>query len=311
MTKKLIIFYFLLFFFNSLFSLFFFYNSSESSQEVLVVKSVELKPYADVLKGFRETCICDIEELILSELISPDLRKNLPGIRPNIILAIGKNAFSWIKDVKGIPIIYLMVLNPQSVLSSHDKVAGINMYISPGEQLSIFQEVIPNVKNIGVLTDPAKTGHIVKRAQSTAYEKDINLIVHEVNSTKEVPSIMNSLKGKLDAFWMMPDTTVISSKTINFLLLFSVENKIPVFACSGKFVEMGALLSLNIDAYDVGRQAGEMAEKIISGKDMNSPGETDPRKVIISINQAVAKTLGITLSDKIIKKAIIVQREAQ
>ncbi|MGA1863587.1 MAG: ABC transporter substrate-binding protein [bacterium] len=307
MAKKLIIFYFLFFFFYSLFSLFLFYNPVEASQKVLVVKSAELKPYAEVLKGFRETCICDIETLIISELISPDLRKNLPGIKPDIALAIGKNALSWIKDVKDIPIIYLMVLNPQPELSGHDNIKGINMYISPGEQLSIFKEVTPDVKNIGILTDPAKTGHIVKMAQDSALKKDINLIVHEINSTREVPAIMDSLKGKIDAFWMMPDTTVISSKTINFLLLFSVENKIPVFACSEKFVKMGALLSLNIDPSDIGRQAGEMAKKMISGENINSPPETDPRKVIISINQAVAGKLGIPLSDEIIKKAIIVR----
>lgn len=105
---------------------------------------------------------------------------------------------------------------------------------------------------------------------------------------------------------MLPDTSVISSETIEFLILFSIENRIPVFTFSEKFVEMGALISLNIDAYDLGKQAGEMAKEILSGKDIRNIPGSDARKIVLSINSKAAKKLGITINDEIVNKAIIV-----
>ena len=89
-------------------------------------------------------------------------------------------------------------------------------------------------------------------------------------------------------------------------MLFSIENRIPVFTFSEKFLEMGALISLNIDASDLGKQAGEMAKEILSGKDIRNIPGADARKIVLSINSKAAKKLGITINDEIVNKAIIV-----
>ena len=105
---------------------------------------------------------------------------------------------------------------------------------------------------------------------------------------------------------MLPDLTVITPETIEFVLLFSLENKIPILAFSEKYVELGALMSVGIDAFDIGIQAGEMAEKILSGRDIMNARHVDARKAVISINLKVAKTLGIPIDEKIIRKARII-----
>jgi len=283
-----------------------FYSPAEASNGVLVVRGLKVKPHEDALKGFKDTCNCSIKELTVSESNYSDILKKIRKINPDMVLAIGVDVLSWVKRIKDIPIVYLMVLNPQSILSGEENITGISMNITPEKQLCLFQKALPDIKKIGLLFDPTNTGHYIKRVKDTAGEIGVKLIIKEVHGPREVPSLLNGMKGEIDAFWMLPDTSVISSETIEFLILFSIENRIPVFTFSEKFLEMGALISLNIDASDLGKQAGEMAKEILSGKDIRNIPGSDARKIVLSINSKVAKKLGITINDEIVNKAIIV-----
>jgi ABC-type uncharacterized transport system substrate-binding protein len=69
---------------------------------------------------------------------------------------------------------------------------------------------------------------------------------------------------------------------------------------------MGALMSTGIDAYDIGAQAGEVAEQILSGGDPIKDRQVDPRKAVICINRKVARMLGIAIDERIVRKAKLV-----
>jgi ABC-type uncharacterized transport system substrate-binding protein len=58
---------------------------------------------------------------------------------------------------------------------------------------------------------------------------------------------------------------------------------------------MGALLSLDIDGFDQGRQAGEIAQQIINGAAVYAIPGTEARRTHIKANRNVAKKLRITL----------------
>lgn len=104
------------------------------------------------------------------------------------------------------------------------------------------------------------------------------------------------MKEKIDAFWMLPDITVITPETVKFLLLFSFENNIPLLAFSEKYVEAGAFMSTGIDAFYMGHQAGEMANKILSGRVVKDVQQVYARKLIVSTNLMIARKLGVNLN---------------
>ena len=72
-----------------------------------------------------------------------------------------------------------------------------------------------------------------------------------------MPAVIESMKGKIDIFWMLPDTDVITSETVDAILLFSFQNNVPVFSFSNKYVKMGALASLSVDPVALGAQTGD------------------------------------------------------
>ncbi len=106
------------------------------------------------------------------------------------------------------------------------------------------------------------------------------------------------MKGEINAYWMLPDLTVVTPETVELLFLFSIENRIPVITFSNKYLEMGALMSFDIDTRDIGKQAGETANNILSGMDVKNMKMTDARKINININRKTAKKLGITMNER-------------
>ena len=212
-------------------------------------------------------------------------------------------AYEKLKGVKDIPIVYLMVMNPRSILSGEENITGISMNIPQEKQLLAFSKALPEIKRIGLLYDPYRSSHLVNMALNACKKIGVTLIAKETYSPMDVPSLIEDMEGKIDAYWMLPDIKVITPETVEFLLLFSVENKIPLLTFSGKYVESGALMSIGIDAYDIGSQAGEMAKKILSGMAVTSVQQADARKLIILINFRTARKLGVTIDEKVVSNA--------
>ena len=264
-----------------------------AGQDVVVIQSFRVKPYEEALNGFSSVSQSKIKRLVISELKGVDIQKKIKQANPSLVLAIGMEALSLAKTIKDIPVVYLMVLNPRSILSAEKNVTGVSMYIPPDKHLAALLETLPGTQTIGFLYNPVRSGRFVEEARKQAAKMQVQLIATEIHDPKQAPSLALEMKDRIDVFWMLPDLTVITPETVEFLLLFSFENKIPLFTFSEKYVEMGAFLSMDIDAFDMGRQAGEMAVEILAGEDVRNIRQTYARKAIVSTNLLIARKLGI------------------
>ena len=142
------------------------------------------------------------------------------------------DALSLVKPIENIPVVYLMVLNPQSILSEENNITGVSMNIPQEKQLTALLDALPGTNTIGLLYDPDRTGHLAKKAQDSAKKMGVTLIAKEVHDPKNAPALINDMKDKIDVFWMLPDITVITPETVESLLIFSLENSIPIFTFS-------------------------------------------------------------------------------
>jgi len=283
------------------------YGFAEAGQKVLVVQSLSVAPYEEALAGFKSVCESEIAKVILSDQEKTNLSQIIQFNKPGLILAIGMDALTKLKEIEDIPIIYMMVLNPQAITFGEKNISGISMTLSPEKQLTALLEVIPAVKRVGILYNPDRTGNFIKGAVNAANNIGISLVREKVQSTKEVPSTLKNIQNKIDAFWMIPDITVYSPETIEFLFLFFLENQKPIISFSEKYVEMGALMSISVDPFDIGNQAGEMAKAILSNGGNKDVQRIDARKAVIVINLKIAKKLGIKIDEKVLAKARILK----
>ena len=78
-------------------------------------------------------------------------------------------------------------------------------------------------------------------------------------------------------------------------MLITIANKIPILSFSEKYVEMGAFMAVCVNAVDLGKQAGEIAQKLIE-RDLTMKARCiEPEETELIINRAVAKNLLIPL----------------
>ncbi|HEX2769659.1 MAG TPA: ABC transporter substrate binding protein [Geobacteraceae bacterium] len=254
-----------------------------------------MKPFDEALRGFRSVCKADSKTVVVAGAEGVDVSRTIRDERPALILAIGADALQRLKKIRDIPIIYAMVLNPEKIAGRGDNIAGVNMNLSPGKYLGLMEKLnLPNLR-VGILYDPAQTGNMLENIRQTALAKGIEITAKEVHNPKEVPELLMGMKGAFNLFWMIPDPTVVTPETVEFLLLFTLQSGVPVVTFAGKYVDEGALFSLDISSFDLGMQAGEMANMVLDGTRVSELPETEARKAILRINRKVAQKLGIKL----------------
>jgi putative ABC transport system substrate-binding protein len=142
----------------------------------------------------------------------------------------------------------------------------------------------------------------VTKARRAAVSEGIHLVASEVRSPKDLPEQLKNTGEDIDLFWMLPDVTVVTPETVEFILLSLIEKKIPVVTFSDKYLKIGAAVSLMIDAFDIGKQAWEMTEKVLAGTEIKKIEKRFARKSVVSVNRDIANKLGISVSDKFLNE---------
>jgi putative ABC transport system substrate-binding protein len=277
--------------------------ASADAFEVVAVKSSELKPYNDTLEGFRKACNCTVIEI--TEVEGQSLPKQISRISPVAVLAIGTDAFKKVKSIKDLPVIYTMVIPSEVDISLQKNISGVSMDISPETYINTMVEIFPKAKRIGLIYNPQHTGSFVKKAIESAHDRGINIVSKIARNLGDIPDLIEEMKDKIDIFWMLPDSTVVTPETFNYMLLFSFQKSVPVFTFSRKYVETGALAALNIDPFDMGVQAGEIAMMLLEGH--KDTIRVYARKKVLIINKKIANKLGVTIKNGILRRAEVIE----
>ena len=112
---------------------------------------MRVKPFDDALRGFRTVCKADSKTVVVSDAEGVDFVRMVREERPRLILAIGADALQRVKKIRDIPIIYLMVLNPEKITGRGKNIAGVDMNIPPEKYLSLMENLnLPKLK-VGLL----------------------------------------------------------------------------------------------------------------------------------------------------------------
>ncbi|MBC8552941.1 MAG: ABC transporter substrate-binding protein [Candidatus Brocadiales bacterium] len=275
---------------------------AHAEETAIVIKSQDLSAYNEVVKGFQDEClknnitIKSIYDLDGKMKLGQKIVRKVRNEKPDIVLAIGVLAATVLKEeIDEIPIVFCMVINHARFQLTEPNITGISTEIAIEDQLKGYQSILGPFKNMGVIYDPSKTGNIIQSADKKVDDAGINLVKYEIDSSKEVSEAMGSLIGKIDTLWLLPDSTVVTKNSFDFIKTTTLENKIPLLCTSDVFVKAGALAAISSDHKDVGRQAAGLARKILELSTPGSLGIVYPDHFKLSINTDTAKILGLEL----------------
>lgn len=279
---------------------------------IAVFVSSDADEYKEALKGFKEAAG---QHAVTVFEMNGDLergRKALAEIerkaKPDLIFAIGTWALQVTAGRTDIPVVYAMVLNPPSVVAPNAKnVTGASMNVPVEQSLRVLKQLGPKVKRVGVIYNRARTGYLVRQAESVAREEGLQLISKEITSPKEVAAALDALQDDVDALWIVPDETILAQAVVQQILLVSYRKKIPVLGLSERHARMGALLSMSFgSSEDIGRQAGESARAVLGGKAAGQIPYTTARNVSVAVNLKAAEKLGVEIPKSVLARATVV-----
>jgi putative ABC transport system substrate-binding protein len=284
--------------------------SPAAAAKVAVLMSAKVAEYEEALRGFRETtphqvvAVYDMDgDLDRGRQFLTEIETK---IKPDLIFAVGSWALQVVVSRQtSIPVVYAMVLNPATITGPDAKnVTGASMNVPVEQPLRLLKQLGPQIKRIGVIYNRARTGNLVRRAQTVARGEDLELVTREITSAKDVIGALQSFQDGIDALWIVPDETVLSQAVVQQMLLFSYRRKIPVLGLSDRHAQMGALFALSFaSGEDIGRQAGEIAQVILAGRAAADVPYTNARKVYLTVNLKAAQKLGLEIPPAILARA--------
>ncbi|MBT3606078.1 MAG: ABC transporter substrate-binding protein [Candidatus Latescibacteria bacterium] len=282
-----------------------------SAQSIAVIKSRDQEVYNQVLDSFlKNSPTISTDQIVEYNLKGEEkawknIANKLVSEKITIILALGPLAAQMANEASlGIPVIFGMVSNPSRYGLAGENLAGISMDVSGETQFALYKMVVPDLKTIGVIYDPEKSKTLITEASQAAENLDLELIKVPVSSSQKVPKALRSMLGKIDALWMVPDDTVLTTQSFRFFLVTSFEKNLPFLAISDIFVKVGALATIAPDPIEMGQQLGQLVSEIQSGQlDLTKTNILPPTETNLVINVKTAEKIGLIIAPEILQTA--------
>lgn len=186
---------------------------------------------------------------------------------------------------------------------SGTNVAGTSDAVPLEKQLKLIQDIVKDVKTIGVLynTSEVNSEIQVKALQELAKKSNIEVITKGISSVNDIGQSLDSILKDIDVLYTPADNLVASSMAI--IADKATAKKIPIVGAEEAHVKGGALITEGINYKKLGFEAGLMAVEVLEGKDIKELPIKTLEETELVINEDTLKKLSITIDKEIISRA--------
>jgi putative ABC transport system substrate-binding protein len=194
----------------------------------------------------------------------------------------------------------------KSFTSGEKNIAGVSDMTPVKDQIAFLKKV-KDIKRLGHIyaSHEANAVTLAKMAKKSCDELGIEFVESTVTNSSEVKQAAQAIAGRVDAFYLSTDNTVISA--ISAVSDVAKAKRLPIMSADTSSAEKADVLAAwGFDYYKMGRATGKLVSKILNGeKTENLPTVfmTDPSDVDLLINLDVAKKLGLSIPDKVLSQA--------
>jgi len=212
------------------------------------------------------------------------------------------------------PVIFSAVTDPvgAKMVSSLNKpggnVTGVSDLAPISKQFELIFDLGYSPEAVGIIYNSGEQNSRsqLALAKEAAKNKGVKLIERAVANSSAVYSAAQSLVGKVQAFYVTTDNTVVSA--LESVVKVANEHKIPLVMSDTDSVDRGAVAARGFDYYKHGLQTGAMVCRILKGaKPADTPVEFQ-KDLQLMLNLRTAGTIGLEvpagllrIADKIIK----------
>src|SRR5438067_6129940 len=169
--------------------------------------------------------------------------------------------------------------------------------------------MFPSLKRVGVAWNPAEANSrpFVENAREVCRDRSIELLDANVENSNSVLEAEDSLVSRgAQALWIGGDVTV--SVAADSVILVGRRAHIPVFSITPGKPDRGTLFDYGADFYQIGKQTGELASRILRGSDPTQIQVRNELPIHFVVNTAALKGLKQQwrIPDDILRRANVV-----
>ena len=283
---------------------------------ISIFSIVEIEPIAQLRKGFREEFessqfakehkvhITEENSQGDSGLIN-QIADKIVTSRPNLVYVLGTPAAQAIqKRAPDILIVQGAVTDPVAAGLAQSWQGSGRKYIATSDlppidkQVALIRDLTPKASRIGIIynTGEANSVAVVSRLRKYIAQAKLNWSVVErsVGNSSDVARAVETLAGKVDVIYLPPDNTVHSAMAV--VGKITRENKIPFYATVIDALSQGAISTLSLDFYKLGKESARLALSVLEGQDPATLPIKTNENPTITINAEVAKSYSIDIS---------------
>ncbi|MGE5654187.1 MAG: ABC transporter substrate-binding protein [Bacillota bacterium] len=275
------------------------------------------KGFIDTLneKGLTDKVTIDYKNAQGEMTTAQSIAQKMVGDKDDLILAIATPAAQAVaKATTTIPTLITAVTDPvsaglaKSMEQPGGNITGTTDMNPVAKQLELVKQLSPSAKKIGIPYNAGETNALVqvKIARQAASNLGLELVEVTVTNTNDVAQAVQSLVGRVDALYIPSDNTVVSA--FASVLKVAEKAKLPTICAGSDIVQQGGLATWGIDYYQLGRQTGEMAIRIINGQKPAVMPIESLKDVRLVINKAAAEKIGLTIPTPLLQQAEVISK---
>ena len=291
------------------------------AQNIVIIAGDSLTYTARTISGAKRIVSRQNEAALFHEIYlnqtEANHQKYVDSIRmlnPDVILTVGSASTRFAqKNFTNTPIVFSAVMYPaisgfvETLGRPGRNITGASLDIPADIQFRYFRKIIPQLTKIGVMYT-TNTASLIPPSMVVADQMGIQLVPIKIEDVKEIPRALDSLARTVDGIWSVADPNLFSPQSTKYILLNCLRKGVPFMGFSRYVVESGALFALDFDYKAIGRQAGEIVNKVINGADPGSIPVSDPDIIWFHYNEKTAEHLNLVMPGELVAVAKEVYR---
>jgi putative ABC transport system substrate-binding protein len=271
-------------------------------------------------QGLKDVGFADSENVAIEYRSADGQFDRLPALAAELVrrqvavIAAGNlaSALAAKAATTTIPIVFVVAADPvrlglvASLARPGGNLTGINFFNVEvtAKRLELLRELVPGATRVAVLVNPANpaTETTLRDVEPAARAMGLQLQVLKAGTSREIDAAFATfVRERPDALFVGGDSFFVSRRFQ--LVNLASRHAVPATFSNRDFAEVGGLISYGANPADAYRQVGVYAGRILKGAKPADLPVVQSTKLELVINAQTARTIGLTVPDKLLATA--------
>jgi putative tryptophan/tyrosine transport system substrate-binding protein len=203
------------------------------------------------------------------------------------------------------PLAYEVIVSEEDP-SLNENITGVSDMIDVRNDLQLLKDLSPEIRRIGLIYNAGEPNaeELKRQTVEVAPDVGVEIVLATVSGSSEVQMAAQSLVGRVDAFFVTTDNTVVSG--LDAIVDVAEHAEIPFLVADPTSLPFGPVIAAGFDYYSLGRATSTVCAQILNG---TAPNEirpitySDVKPEEVWLNLDAAHRIGLSFPEILVEQA--------